>query len=140
MPDDRIQVIVRDGWITLEGAVDHRFERDAAERSVRHLKGVRGLTNDILVEPAKPAAVEEEGVHLLKEAIDQALRRSAIVNSAQVSVEVDQGIVVLTGEVRSRAEFDEAERVAWNARNIAGVENCLSITPWGFGPKEEWGY
>ena len=37
-------------------------------------------------------------------------------------------------------ERDEAERIAWSAPGISRVQNCITITPWGSGPAEEWGY
>lgn len=53
VPDDRVKVTVRDAWITLEGEVEWRYQRDAAERSVRSLKGVRGITNLVCVKPTQ---------------------------------------------------------------------------------------
>lgn len=140
VPDQRVQVVVRGGWITLEGSVEHRFERNAAERAVRHLIGVRGVINNILVEPLPTGIAERKPANQIKAEIESALRRSAILKSRQIAVEVNQQTVVLTGDVHSPAEHDEVERIAWTAREISQVENCLTITPWGRGPMEEWGY
>jgi osmotically-inducible protein OsmY len=140
VPDDRVQVVVRDGWITLEGAAEHRFEREAAERAVRHLIGVRGVTNSIVVEPAETSVAERKTVSQIKSEIEGALRRSAILNSKQITTEVNEHAVILTGDVHSHKEIDEVERIAWTAREVSQVENCITITPWGSGPMEEWGY
>jgi osmotically-inducible protein OsmY len=43
--DEKIQSTVSNGWVTLGGAVDRLREREDAERAVRHLTGVRGVTN-----------------------------------------------------------------------------------------------
>src|ERR1700738_1478335 len=40
-----IQVVVKDGWITLEGSVDWNYQRERAEQAVRRLRGVKGITN-----------------------------------------------------------------------------------------------
>lgn len=133
VPQGRVQVTVREGWIVLEGAVDWQYQRQAAERAVRHLTGLRGVTNSILVQPG-------ETTSLLKEDVEAALRRSAIVNSECVAVEIDGNTVLLTGDVHSHTERDEAERTAWAARGVVNVENCITVTPWGTGSAEEWGY
>jgi osmotically-inducible protein OsmY len=44
-----VKVIVADGWITLTGAVADLQERGAAERAVRRLQGVRGVSNALTV-------------------------------------------------------------------------------------------
>ena len=51
VPDDKIKVTVEKGWVTLEGAVDWNYQREAAGRAVRYLSGVRGLSNLISVKP-----------------------------------------------------------------------------------------
>jgi osmotically-inducible protein OsmY len=133
VPDDRVQVTVRDGWITLEGTVDWQFQKEAADRAVRHLVGARGVTNSIVVPRG-------ETPNDLKTGIEAAFRRSATVDSKAVSVEIEDGTVILQGDVHSHAERDEAERIAWSAPGVVRVENYLTITPWGYGPADEWGY
>ena len=140
VPKERVQVVVSDGWITLDGTTEHRFEKEAAERAIRHLIGVRGVTNRIHVEHASTGVVEQKSVDQVKEAIEGALRRSAAVNSKQIAVEVNQRTAILSGDVRSKAERDEVERIAWMSHAISQVDNCITITPWGCGPMEEWGY
>ena len=142
VPDPWIQVTVRDGWITLEGSVEHQFEKAAADRAVRRLIGSRGLTNAILVAPGQRAGepAPRRGDELRAD-IEAALKRSASVDSRQITVEIESdGEVVLTGDLHSHAELDEAERIAWTARGVARVDNCLTVTPWGSGPADEWGY
>jgi osmotically-inducible protein OsmY len=132
-PDECIQIIVEDGWITLEGTVDRQYQKEAADRVVRHLDGARGVTNAILVEPCEPP----DG---MRARIEAAYRRSALVDSRRIAVEADNGIVRLCGDLHSHVERDEAERIAWTAPGTIKVENCITITPWGYGPSDEWGY
>lgn len=133
VPHERVQITVREGHVLLEGTVDWQYQKLAAERAVRHLVGVRHVENRIVVEGG-----EADGE--IKTSIEAALRRSATLNSKNISVEIEHRKVVLTGDVHSHTEFDEAERVAWSARGVTEVENCITITPWGSGPSEEWGY
>jgi osmotically-inducible protein OsmY len=44
VPADRIKVTVSKGWVTLEGHVDWEYQKRAAERAVRDLVGVRGVS------------------------------------------------------------------------------------------------
>jgi osmotically-inducible protein OsmY len=137
VPEDRVTITVREGWLMLEGTVDWQYQKEAIDRAVHHMPGVRGLTNSILVEPiAHPHDKYDEA----KERIEAALQRSSALTSKQISVEIEDRIVTLCGDVHSHAEREEAERIAWAAGGVHRVENCLTITPWGSGPQEEWGY
>ena len=49
VPDDRIDVRVADGWLTLTGEVKHQHESNAAFDAVSNVTGVGGITNKIIV-------------------------------------------------------------------------------------------
>jgi osmotically-inducible protein OsmY len=70
VPGNRIKVTVKDGWITLEGKVGWSYQKEAAERAVRYLAGVRGITNNIEIESTASTAD-------VRTKIEKALRRSA---------------------------------------------------------------
>ena len=46
---DAIKVKVQKGWVTLTGTVGWHFEKQAAEKDVRALSGVIGVSNQIVV-------------------------------------------------------------------------------------------
>lgn len=119
---DLLEVSVSDGWITLKGAVDWHFQREAAERVVRRLTGVRGITNLISVK-AHPIPAD------LRLQIEQALVRSAAVDAKRIRVEIKGGVAVLKGTVRSHLERRAAERTALAAPGITAVENNIVIDP-----------
>ena len=52
VPDERIDVTVKNGWLTLKGDVRHQHESDAAFEDVSRLRGVGGITNEIRVTTA----------------------------------------------------------------------------------------
>jgi osmotically-inducible protein OsmY len=124
VPIDKIDVTVSKGWVTLKGEVEWEFQRRSAERAVRRLSGVRGVTNLIMVRPR-----QQPSPHEVRRRIMDALVRSAQTDAEKISVEVDDGKVVLSGTVRSWVERQEAERVAWSAPGVTAVENRITIEP-----------
>ena len=121
VPEERIQVTVEGGMVTLRGSVDFNFQRTEAERQVLQLAGVKGLHNDISITPPVAATPEE-----IRTTITRALRRHAEIDQTAVGVEVRGHTVVLTGELPSDADRDEAERIAWGP-GVHKVENRITI-------------
>jgi uncharacterized membrane protein HdeD (DUF308 family) len=60
VPSQRIRVMVRIGWVKLEGEVNWPFQRNAAERAVRRVAGLTGLSNLIVV--SRPAWCRRHGL------------------------------------------------------------------------------
>lgn len=122
IPADKVKAKVVGGWITLEGEVEWRYQRDAAETAVRYLKGVRGVTNIIIVKPMMVSPAEVS----LK--IRDALKRSAETDAKHISVEAVDGKVTLSGTVRSFAERRDAEFAAWSAPGVRYVEDRIAVS------------
>src|SRR6266478_364696 len=126
LPDsaEHIKPVVKNGWVTLEGEVEWNYQRDYAERAIRWIKGVKGVSNLIrLRPPAAPSPVE------IKLKIEEAFRRSALVDANRVTVGANGGEVMLRGTVRSWAEREEAERAAWLAPGVTRVDNRIAVSP-----------
>jgi osmotically-inducible protein OsmY len=122
VPHDRVTVTVTNGWLTLKGTLDWQYQKDAAARAVRDLTGVKGLTNSIVVQPrVKTIDVRDK--------IEAAFKRSAAIDARRVNVTATDGKVILSGNVHSWAERQEAERAAWAAPGVTQVEDRLAIVP-----------
>ncbi|KRD79745.1 BON domain-containing protein [Lysobacter sp. Root983] len=117
---DSIQVRVQDGFITLTGKANWNYQRHAAESSVRRLNGVKGVINDIKIDPiVTPGDI--------KERISSALKRHADVEAARINVEVSNGRVSITGSVDNWEERRAVERAAWATPGVHMVEDHLRI-------------
>ena len=118
---ENIKVIARDGWLTLEGAVEWNYARERAESAVKRLRGAKGVTNSITLKP-KAAPFE------IRRKIEDAFRRSAELDASRITVEANGSEVVLRGTVKSWAERQEAERTAWAAPGVTKVDNRIAIS------------
>jgi osmotically-inducible protein OsmY len=119
---EKIEVTVSKGWITLKGTVDWQYKKHEAERVVRNLAGVKGVSNLIEVKPkVKPDEIKKQ--------VEQALVRSAQTDAGRITVEVDGNKVTLRGTVRAWVERQEAERAAWRAPGVVTVDNRITVAP-----------
>jgi osmotically-inducible protein OsmY len=122
VPPGSVQGVVDDHFVTLAGSVNWHFQRQAAERAVRYLKGVTGLCNSITIEPKVSATG-------LKKTITAALDRNAQLKKRGISVATDKDTVILTGKVRTCAERHQADMTAWSAPGVTSVANQLVVAP-----------
>ena len=115
-----IKPIVKDGHVALEGTVEWHNQRERAEAAVRRLRGVLSVRNSISLTPR--LAVTE-----IKHKIEDAFRRSAIIDAQKVKVDAHGSEITLRGEVRSWAERDQAQQTAWAAPGVLTVRNELLV-------------
>jgi osmotically-inducible protein OsmY len=122
IPEEHVTVSVSDGWLTLNGTVDWQYQKEAVARLVRDLTGVKGVTNNVTI---------KSRVHVadVKTKIEDAFRRSAEIDARRINVTATDGKVVLSGNVRSWAERQEAERAAWAAPGVASVDDRITVVP-----------
>ena len=118
-PRNAVQIKVEKGWLTLTGEVDWHFQKEAAEREVRNLMGVLGVSNNIAIKPHVDTAN-------LSDDIQHALHRS-IFFQPEVHVSAEGGRIQLTGTVGSWKGRRTAGSTAWAARGAISVEHDLIV-------------
>lgn len=122
IPEGKVQARVRGGWVTLDGQVEWDYQRREVERMVRHVRGVVGITNAIIVQPS----VSAEKVEAM---IEDAFKREAEVDARHIEVQVSDHTAKLYGHVHSLNEATAAAAAAASAPGVASVESHLVVTP-----------
>lgn len=120
VPNDKVQVKVENGWVTIDGNVEWNYQKEAARSCAANLIGVKGVTNNVTVKTNSNDAIEQAD-------IEKALSRSWMVDDHNIQVKVKGNKVVLRGAVESIFEKDEAARLAWNAPGVNEVANELAV-------------
>jgi osmotically-inducible protein OsmY len=119
---ENVEATANDGNIRLFGTVSYGTERAAAEAAVAGLTGVRNVKNDIDIS----YVIDPVNVDLH---VQQALDRSALVpDGSDVTADTKDGIITLTGHVRTWAEHDAVLNAAWMAFGVIDVRDNLQIT------------
>ena len=121
IPLHSVKAKVEDGWVTLEGEVEWQFQRNAPERAIRYVAGVKGVSN--LLRVKAHASTYDVAKH-----ISAALTRSGETEAKAIKVTADGGKVTLTGTVRSWAERADAQRAAWSATGVTQVDDRLAVS------------
>ena len=121
VPDDRINVGVMDGFVTLIGNVDWYYQRDAAEDDAAMIPGVKDIDDDITVN--QPPALATD----IASGISAAFARNGELYDDDIDVTTDGGHVTLSGTVETWSECDMAEDIAWMSPGVTDVTNNIEV-------------
>jgi osmotically-inducible protein OsmY len=122
---DGIRTTVSEGGVTLAGEVSYASEREAAERAVRNLAGVRQLTNQIAVNPPWPISPAE-----LRKSIEGALERHAEKEAKEIKLDIKGGHVTLSGTVHSWADREAVLDATRATAGVQEIEDNLALRPY----------
>jgi osmotically-inducible protein OsmY len=121
LPKDSVKVMVEDGWVTLSGQVQWGFQRTTANAAVRHLLGVKGVTDQITLKSGVSASA-------VKGDIEAALKRRATSEANGIKVAVSGSEVTLSGKVPTWAERDAIGSAAWGTSGVSSVVDKITIS------------
>jgi osmotically-inducible protein OsmY len=125
LPHEKVNLVVRDGFITIQGEVQYFYQSVELERALAGLMGVRGIYNELDVKPPVATAV-------VKQEIEKALQAVEQIDAQRVSVTVADNRVVLRGDVKTWLEHEAAGRAASQILGVTYVQNEIRVAPWLF--------
>ncbi len=117
-----VEASASEGDVWLTGMVGNQFERDAAERAVAGLTGVRGIIDDIEIFSDVEAA---DVTGLVSDAL---FRYGMLPDDSDIQVGATGGTVTLTGHIRTWAEHDAVIDAAWRGIGVKNVRDDLMVT------------
>ncbi len=122
-PED-IAVAVKDGVVTLSGFAPSYWEKDAAEKAVKRVYGVRGVANDIKVRLPS----ERTDPEIARDAV-QSLQSYVSLPADKIKVTVKNGWVTLEGNVEWQYQKNLAESAVKHLRGVLGITNNIEVEP-----------
>lgn len=128
-----IEVSVKDGVVTLSGAVDSAVERSVAEQLAQGVAGVVDVRNLL----ARAELVDRPDAAIVED-IQNRLRVDAAIASGLITVSIDDGEVTLAGGVRSAAERRRVEEQVWTVPGVRAVENNIDVQWWRADEVADW--
>src|SRR5208283_1958764 len=121
-----IGATVKDGVVTLEGTVDSFAEKWAAVNAIKRLPGVKALAVDLKVK--LPGSSERTDTDIAR-AAQSALKWDVLVPQSGIKVTVEDGNVVLEGEVDWQFQKSAAERAVLHLKGVKEVTNRITVKP-----------
>lgn len=119
-----IGVAVKNGIVTLSGKVANYYEKAAAEKAVRRVKGVKAVVEDIETDISKDSQRSDEDI------AEAALRQfawHAQVPENDIQLKVEDGIITLEGEVDQNYQREAAKKAVQNLSGVRGVFNFIKL-------------
>jgi len=120
-----IDVDVDEGMVRLSGVVESASDRTEAERLARNTDGVRGVRNDLTVGDKTAGETVTDAVITTK--VEAKLAADTEVSAANVDVDTSQGVVTLSGTVKTDTARAEAEKLARGTDGVKRVRNLLKV-------------
>jgi osmotically-inducible protein OsmY len=119
-----IAVAVKDGVVTLSGFVPSFWKKDAAEKAVKRVYGVRGIANDIEVK----LFWQRTDPEIARDAVRE-LESHVSIPADRIKVTVKDGWVTLEGTVDWEYQKSLAESAMKKLKGVSGVTNKIQVTP-----------
>lgn len=135
------EVTTESGVVTLQGTAKSDISRDLAGQIALNTDGVRKVDNQLKIAPARDtagtsgevadtdtdSALDEAGAAISDTWITSKVRStflySSSLDSSEIGVETDSGVVTLSGEVASDAEQELAIELATHIRGVESVNS-----------------
>lgn len=134
----QIDVDTQDRNVLLQGTVDSEAEAQLAEQIARNTQGVRSVESRLRIADASSGTVSrlqrsaEDAADEVSDAwittkVESALMFNRDIDMAAFEIETDDGVVHLTGVVRTPSERDEAIAIARGIRGVKDVDSDIEV-------------
>jgi len=123
---NEIGVAVKDGIVTLTGAVDSYYKKLQAERAAKKVLGVKAVAQDMtvqLIERVKRTDTE------IASAVLNALAWHSSIPEENIKIKVEKGWVTLEGEVEWDFQRNYSRKAVENLQGVVGISNNIRIAP-----------
>lgn len=121
-----IGVVARDGIVTLTGHVGTYAEKDAAEKAVRRVKGVRAIAQEMDVRILGPRRTDDDDI--ARRAVKM-VDWNISIPKQMVQIRVCKGVVTLTGKVEWQYQKNAAAAAVRDLAGVVGVSNLIDVVP-----------
>ncbi len=121
-----IGVVARDGIVTLTGHVGTYAEKDAAEKAVRRVKGVRAIAQEMDVRILGPRRTDDDDI--ARRAVKM-VDWNLSIPKQMVQIRVCKGVVTLTGKVEWQYQKNAAAAAVRDLAGVVGVSNLIDVVP-----------
>ncbi len=135
-----IDTDVKNGTAYLRGAVESDIDRDLAGEIAKSITGVTKVENELVVDKAKAAMAKDSDAWKERQGFRETVSNATLTarikstlllneNTGGMAINVDskQGVVTLSGEVKSDEEKDLAIRLASNTSGANSVNDQLVV-------------
>lgn len=119
-----IGVAVKDGVVTLSGAIDCNSGRSAAAHAAERVTGVRAVVNELTVK--LPKNHERSDTEIAHSAVNM-LEWAAEVPNERVQMRVERGWIILEGTVDWQYQRRAAEKAVNGLLGVKGVSNLIKV-------------
>jgi hyperosmotically inducible protein len=142
----QVNVDTRNGVVTLTGDVDSPLAKERAVQIARNTDGVRDVVDNITVTESAPTGGLYDrsdadrgtgnigdnvrnitGDAGITSAVKAKLLADSMVSGLRIDVDTNDGVVTLTGTVKSKAEADRAVMLTRNTEGVTTVVNNLRV-------------
>jgi len=128
-----IDVAVSDGVVTMTGVVDTPLQQTALEQLVKNIPGVKSVNLNLKVKPPEivgqpSTGSKEDADRRLAKEVEFALYKTDAFEIKTMKIISRDGVVRLSGTVRSQAEKLLAERIAREVEGVKEVVNDLELS------------
>jgi hyperosmotically inducible protein len=124
LKDDSIKTESKNGLVTLTGTVAEASHKSLAENTVESLPGVKSVDNQLKIKGVSPA---EHSDGWLGTKVKTTLLFHRNVRATKTDVNVQNGIVTLTGEASSLAQKELVTEYAKDVEGVKEVKNEMTI-------------